>query len=384
MLTKRQEEVMQAYTDSNNNAVVAAKKLGMSKQGVQAAVNAVKLKLAKNGISDSMNLSDHVLPGHYVKGVSTLIDSDGKEKIRWIKSDTDKEHQEQIMKTMVEAMCEDIKPAKAVKPAPKKTDKDLLNMFIITDYHLGMYAWCEETNGMDWDIKKAEKFLYDWFVAAIEQAPDAHTAVFAQLGDFHHWDGMIPETNASKNSLDADTRIQKLIRVAIRVTRRVIALLLSKHKHVHVLMCEGNHDEASSARDREMWPVLYENEPRITVDKSVFPFYSYEWGATSLFWHHGHKKNHKQVPQVFMTHFRELYGRTKYSYGHTGHMHHELVDGSGPIHMTQHNTLAPNDSYSGKLGFGSDQRSQVVTYHKEFGRVGIVEVGPQIFMDKLK
>ena len=383
MLTKRQEEVMQAYTDSNNNAVAAAKKLGMSKQGVQAAVNAVKLKLAKNGIGDSMDLSGHVLPGQYVKGVSTLIDSDGKEKIRWVKTDVDKEHQEQVMKAAIEAMCEDIKPLKAVK-APKKTAEDLLNMFLITDYHMGMYAWKEETRGIDWDIKKAETILYSWFSAAIIESPDAHTAIFAQLGDFLHWDGLDAKTPNSGHPLDADTRIQKVIRVCIRVIRRIITLLLTKHKKVHVIMAEGNHDEVGSAWLREFLSVLYENEPRVTVDISAFPYYGFKWGDTSLFFHHGHKRNGKQLVEALTTHFRELIGNTKYSYAHKGHLHSKEVITVGPMQLTQHTTLSPNDAYSGKLGFGDGMKAEVITYCKKTGWHGDRGYGLNLFMDKLK
>ena len=38
-----------------------------------------------------------------------------------------------------------------------------------------------------------------------------------------------PQTPAHRNLLDADTRFPKLVRVAIRVLRRVIRMLLAKH-----------------------------------------------------------------------------------------------------------------------------------------------------------
>jgi hypothetical protein len=55
-------------------------------------------------------------------------------------------------------------------------------------------------------------------------------------------------------------------------------MLLAKHKNVHVILAEGNHDMASSVWLRTMFKALYENEPRITVDDSALPYYAHEFG----------------------------------------------------------------------------------------------------------
>ena len=106
-----------------------------------------------------------------------------------------------------------------------------MNCYVITDYHLGALSWGEET-GADWDLKIAEDTLVAWFSRAIEQSPAAETALLAQISDFLHWDGFDPVTPAHRNLLDADTRFPKLVRVAIRVLRRVIRMLLAKHPKV--------------------------------------------------------------------------------------------------------------------------------------------------------
>src|SRR5690606_27072079 len=163
----------------------------------------------------------------------------------------------------------------------------------------------------------AEDTLVGWFGAAIAQAPDSHTGVFAQLGDLLHWDGIQAVTPTSGHVLDADTRFQKLVRVAISVIRRVTAMLLQKHERVVLLMAEGNHDLASSAWLRELFAALYADEPRIEVITRPDPYYCIEHGRTSLFFHHGHKKRMDSLETVFIAKFREVFGRTKHSYAHT-------------------------------------------------------------------
>lgn len=311
--------------------------------------------------------------GQRLKGASTLTDlRTGTPVLQWIKSTEDSEAQQAAMEAAIRAMGEKI-PRERPRAAPARTRADLANCYVLTDFHLGMLAWAEET-GDDWDTGIAENMLVDWFAAAIAQSPDAELGVFAQLGDFLHWDGMDAVTPASKHLLDADTRFQKLVRVAIRAIRRIIGMLLVKHQRVHVLMAEGNHDPASSIWLREWLAAVFENEPRITVDVSPDPYYCVEHGATALFFHHGHKRKPAQVDTVFAAKFREVFGRTKHAYAHLGHMHHVDVKETNLMIVEQHQTLAASDAYASRGGWMSGRSAQVITYSRVHGEVGRVRV----------
>jgi len=318
--------------------------------------------------------------GYYVKGVSTLQDAEGNVKVRWVKTDLDKERALELMREVVSAMASEIQPERAVTRSISDTRADLLNCYILTDYHLGMYAWGEET-GADWDIQIAEDLLVDWFAIAIEQAPPAKVGIFAQLGDFLHWDGMDAVTPTSNHLLDADTRFQLVVRVAIRVVRRIIRMLLDKHERVHVIMGEGNHDPASSVWLRELMHSLYAEESRVTVDTSVDPYYCYEHGKTSLFFHHGHKRKPKNVDHVFASKFREVFGRTQFSYAHLGHLHNNTSEETNLMEVEQHRTLASPDAYAVRGGWGSGREAKVITYHAEYGQTGRITISPDMVRD---
>lgn len=313
-----------------------------------------------------------------VKAVSTLVDlRTGQPVLEWVKTDEDRAAQEAIMRAALKAMAEKL-PREKARPGPTHTVPALLNCYVLTDYHLGMLAWGEET-GADWDTNIAEALLVEWFSAAIAQAPRAGTAVFAQLGDFLHWDGMDAVTPASKHLLDADGRFTKLVRVAIRVVRRIIGLLLARHERVVVLMAEGNHDPASSIWLREWLAATFEDEPRITVETSPDPYYCVEHGATALFFHHGHKRKPANVDAVFAAKFREVFGRTKHAYAHMGHMHHVDVKETSLMVVEQHQTLAAPDAYASRGGWMSGRSAQVITYHDVHGEVGRVRLSSSMF-----
>lgn len=341
--------------------------VGVAERNIMGMCKRLKDRAAKQGYSPEHDMVHTVPDGYRVKGTSTLY-KDGEPALQWVKSDIDNERQMQLMREAIEALNEEIKPEPKVK-GPKVKKTDLCNLYVITDYHAGMLAWHEET-GADWDLQIAEDILVKWFAQAIEQSPQADVAVFAQLGDFLHFDSLEAVTPASRHILDADTRFQKLVRTTIRVIRRVIRMLLEKYPKVHVKWCDANHDPASSAWMREFLMALYDNEPRIDIDNSADTYYCFEWGKTALFFHHGHKRKVANVDSVFAAKFREVFGRTEHAYAHMGHYHSIDIKETNLMIVNQHRTLAAPDAYASRGGWMSGREAQVITYHKEFGQVG--------------
>ncbi len=315
--------------------------------------------------------------GHAIKGVSALVDANGQVIQQWVKTREDANNALEMLRITVDELKKDL-PKLDPAPAPHHVQENLCNQYTLTDLHLGMMAWAEETGDADYDLKIAEALVIDWFSAAIQCAPPAHTGILAQLGDLMHHDSHDSVTPENRNILDADSRLQKIIRVVIRVVRRVIGMLLSKHTHVHVIMAAGNHDPASSAWIRELLFAMYENEPRITIDRSPSVYYAFEWGKTALFYHHGNKRKINDVDTVFAGRFREMYGRCIKSYGHIGHHHNDEAKDSNLMKVERHRTLAASDAYSATGGWLSDRDAKVITYHKEYGEVARITLSPDM------
>lgn len=376
--TVRQLEILDAL-DKHGSFRKAAQALGVCAGTVQNAIEGLKKKASIHGYSPEHDMTRIVPDPFKVKGISTYYNKDGKPSGQWVKSTLDEQKAQLIMQEALEAMKEDI-PRLSPLPSPPQTNHQLCNCYVITDYHLGMLSWKEET-GEDWDIKIAETLLIRWFEQAISQSPNAHQAVFAQLSDFLHFDGMDAVTPASKHLLDVDTRFAKLVRSAIRVLRIVIDMLLAKHENVHIIMADANHDPVSQIWMREWFAVLYENEPRITVDKSPNPYNAFEWGKTALFFHHGHKRKVANVSEVFAGQFREMFGRTKYAYAHMGHLHSIDVKENNLMIVEQHRTLAPPDAYAARGGWLSGRDAKVITYSRHYGEVSRITINSDMLKD---
>lgn len=314
--------------------------------------------------------------------IAALTDGDGRIINQWQIATPDAQAQADAMRAAIEALKEDIPRAESIPPPASRTLSDLVNQFTITDAHFGCLSWHEET-GADYDLKIAEKLLIDWFSTAIALAPASETAILAQLGDFLHYDSYKSITPEHGHLLDSDTRFQKLVRVVIRTLRQIIQMLLEKHSRVHIIMADANHDPASGAWLREMFAAFYDSEPRVTVDNSASTYYAYEHGLTSLFYHHGHRKKIKVVDTVFAAKFREIFGRTKYSFGHTGHRHEDELFSSNLMKIEQHETLAAPDAYAANGGWLSNTRSaKVITYSKRYGKVSDLVISAQMAADE--
>ena len=303
-----------------------------------------------------------------VIGESRLTDDEGNTKLVWTKTSISQEEKLRVLREVVETLKEDIDPVKPTKKPKPFNNSNLCNQYTLTDYHLGMMAWDEES-GANWDIKIAENVLVKFFEVAIKNSPKCDKAIFAQLGDFLHWDGLDAVTPQNKHILDADTRYTKLVRVSIRVIKRVINMLLEKYQEVDVIMAEGNHDQASSVWLREMLADYYSEESRVNIETNPDPYYCNIWGKVLNFYHHGHKRGIKNIDSVFVAKFKKEFGNAEYIYGHLGHFHQQEKETNLMV-LERHRTLACKDAYASRGGYMSGRDSKVITYHKDYGEVG--------------
>jgi len=359
------------YEEHNHNATELAKSIGKAGRTVRGWIEKSRKIINNKGYD--------VPQTHFVKGYSTLYDGAGNIKQEWVKTDIEKQDAYEAIREAVENLTDEMPREKPVK-LPKINNNDLASCYVLTDYHLGQLSWGDEC-GEDWDMEIAYELINNWFGSAIKSAPNSHTGILCQLGDFLHWDGMEAVTPSSGHILDADSRFPKLVDLSIKALRIIIKMMLEKHKHVHVILAEGNHDMASSIWLRSLFTALFENDPRVTIDNTHSPFYCFEWGLTSLFFHHGHKKRIGQISTVFAGMYREVFGRTKYSYGHMGHLHHIDVKEDQLMVIEQHPTLSAKDAHSARGGYSSKRGANVVTYHKKYGEVSRMTIRPEMVME---
>lgn len=355
----------------------AAQKIGMAQSYLCERLKKLKMYAETRGYAPECGINDMPPHSQLLSGVSTLYDADGNVTARWVKLKADQEAMKSAILAAFEGMSDELPRAKPVS-APKITDESLCNLMVFTDYHFGQLAWHRE-GGANYNLRIAEQLMSDSFSYMIKAAPRAGTGIVCLQGDQIHIDGLLPLTPGHKNVLDADGRFSKIVAVVIRSVRRIVSQALAAHENVHLIICEGNHDEAGSVWLRQMFAALYEDEPRISVNDSEIPFYVYQHGETMLGFHHGHKVKNEQLPSLFAAQHAKVWGETKKRYAHCGHRHHVDEKEFSGMTVIQHPTLAARDAYAARGGWISDRAASVITYHEKFGQVGRVTVCPEMF-----
>jgi hypothetical protein len=380
--TPRQAELIDAINE-HGGLRAASRALGRAVSGFSQMLSSVKAKASLGGYSPDHDLNKPIAPGYVGKGHSTLyrVDKQTGEKrevLQWVKTKADEHARANMIEQAFLAASDELPRLPPLDP-PDLVLGQLLNLYTITDYHLGMQAWAAE-GGEDWDLVIAEMMLHKAFAQMVSSSPAAHKGVVNIQGDFLHTDGKTPVTPLHRHVLDASGRYAQMVHAAVRVMRRVVDMALARHTEVEVIFAEGNHDLEGSMWLRIMFAALYENEPRLTVNASELPFYVVRWGKVMLGIHHGHQVKNDALPLLFAAQYPTVWGETTKRYAHAGHRHHaETKEHSGMI-VEQHPTLSARDAYAARGGWIAERAARCITYHETFGEVGRTTVTPEMLV----
>ncbi len=383
-----------AYKEHGSYAK-AAKALGMSKEGLREYLVrnaqdgklgtepvlpgfAIKSIASKQGDAWVKQTREHgvvfeVPEGHVVKGVSALVDADGRVIQEWRKTGVGGNVVD-VAETL-KAAFENWTPAAPAVLGPQTTDSDLLTFTACNDWHAGMFSWAMET-GQNWDLKKAEKNIGDGIEDAISRSPNSKTMIVLGGGDLTHADNNENRTSRSKNILDVDGRHQKVVATAGRLMVRTIDAALRKSENVIVRNLKGNHDEETAPSIAWFLAAWYRNDPRVEVDLDQSLFFYRQHGLVMLAATHGHSAKLRDMPQIMAHRQPEMWGSTRYRYAHGFHVHHSskyATEGGGVI-MESHQAPIPQDAWHYGSGFLSGRSLQTITYHKDYGEVSRVRV----------
>ena len=356
----------------------AANILGKDRSNLRRDIKALQRNAAKRGYSPDHQMTHPVPEGFVAKGISTYYNQAGEVTGQWVKSASDRERQVEILIERLEQGSSNFTPFLPTE-INHETDENLLSLLTITDFHLGMYSWSDET-GDDWDVAIARDVFLNSINDMISACPKSEVGVLNQLGDFLHFDSLSAITPASGHLLDADTRYGKLVDMSMEVMTEAIKIMLKRFKKVIVVQAEGNHDMAGSVWLRKHIKHMFSEDPRGEVMDIEFPYYAMLWGEIMLAFHHGHKMKMGQLQKLFSSEprYRAIWGAAKHSYIHTGHMHHErVVEDAGAI-VEQHPTLSGRDAYAARGGWVSQRGAKVITYHKTEGETHRFTVRPRI------
>lgn len=373
--TDRQREYLSAI-ERVGTVRGAAADLGLNESTIRISLKSLRKRAIRQGYSPDHDMTHTVPDGFQVKGVSTFYNADGVPTAQWVKSQADRERQDELMREAVEALCKDVKPVRSIK-GPKGTLSSLMSAYPVGDHHIGMLSWHEET-GADYDTPKSEDLLIGAMDYLVDAAPKSRVGAVILLGDFLHYDSFQAVTPQNRNLLDADGRYPKMVRVAMRTVRYAISKALKKHDEVVVIVSGGNHDPSSMVFLREALSCLYENEPRVRVDGEPTAFHYLRFGKVLIGVHHGDRVKPEQMPLLMAQDRAKDWGETTHRYCYSGHIHHDKVRDVGGVRVESFRVLPPTDAWAHNAGYRSGRDMKRIDIHAEHGEVARQLVTPEM------
>lgn len=360
------------------NRLMRAAERGLSGTRPVMPGYAIKSVSSKDGDAWIKQVKEHgeaydIPDGHSIKGESALVDAEGRIIQKWVK--TRAEASATDIAERLKIAFADYAPIATTQPAPVAFADDLLTLIPCNDWHVGMFAWAQETDS-NWDLKISERVIGRGIEDAIARSPASGIAVVLGGGDLTHADNNKNQTARSANQLDVDGRHSKVVETAGRLMARTIDAALRNNAHVIVRILKGNHDEETAPAIAWFLYAWYRNEPRVTVDLDKSIFWHYRFGSVMLAATHGHEAKLKDLPSI-MAHRRAAdWGASKFRYGHGFHIHHQskyATEGGGVV-CESHQAPIPQDAWHFGAGFLSGRSLQTITYHKDYGEVSRVRV----------
>jgi hypothetical protein len=160
--TPRQIQVLDAIQRNGGNVTAAARELRVAHQSLGNVLKAIRKRAAVQGYAPDYDKTIEIPDPFILKGTSTMykVNADGSKtaRVQWVKDRLDADQQRAMLEAAIQEAIKDLPSEKPVIRDLSTHSSDLLNMCVITDYHMGARAWAPET-GSDWNLEIAEDTL---------------------------------------------------------------------------------------------------------------------------------------------------------------------------------------------------------------------------------
>jgi transposase-like protein len=311
--------------------------------------------------------------GHVVKGESAFIDAEGRVIAKWVKTREGERSVEDTV-AIVQKAFEAWAPAAPAIIVPAECNDEMLTVYPLCDWHLGLFAWGRETAGPDWDLTIARRVLLGAVRDVIEQSPRSRTAVVLGLGDLLHADNASNQTERSKHVLDVDTRYGKCLETLCDILAETVDAVAGKHADVEVAFKPGNHDPVSTSAITQALRMYFRQSAHVAVETSPDPFYWKRFGVNLIGGVHGDKAKIPQLPMIMANRRKLDWAETSTRHMHSGHIHHDTVREIDGVHVFSHRAPVAQDAFHAAHGFLSGRSMKSFAYHAEKGAKGHTEI----------
>ena len=228
------------------------------------------------------------------------------------------------------------------KDIPININEDITMLINIADLHLNKYS-------KDYNNEIALE-RYNQAINYFISNKNSNNCILVVGEDYFNID-TINKTTTKGTPQDTETDIYKMFELGLRNLITQIDKLSENFDNVKIILIQGNHDKLLSYLLVKAIEQRTFEKNNVSIDSQISNRKYITVGNSLIGLGHLDTENKKQKQFLMQNEEKELYGKSKYNYFISGHLHNYSVEEIGGVHYIRLPSLSGTDNWHNEMGF---------------------------------
>lgn len=246
------------------------------------------------------------------------------------------------------------------RPILNKRD-NIENMILIdiADLHLNKFS-------DDYDMEMA-KTRFNNAIDTFLSYASAEECIFVIGEDYFNID-TINKTTTKGTPQDTEVDVYKMFDFGLKLMIETLHTLSVFFDKVNVILIQGNHDKLLSYMLVKALEQYNFEKGNIVFNSEIKSRKYIEYGNSLIGLGHLDTENKKQKQFLMQNEVKEVYGKSKYNYFISGHLHNYSVEEVGGIQYIRLPSLSGSDNWHNEMGYITQTKGAIaIEFNKDRG-----------------
>ena len=232
----------------------------------------------------------------------------------------------------------------------KRDNNENMILIDIADLHLNKFS-------DDYDMEMA-KTRFNNAIDTFLSYTSADECIFVIGEDYFNID-TINKTTTKGTPQDTEVDVYKMFDFGLKLMIETLHILSEFFNKVSVILIQGNHDKLLSYMLMKALEQYNFEKGNIIFNSEIKNRKYIEYGNSLIGLGHLDTENKKQKQFLMQNEVKEMYGKSKYNYFISGHLHNYSVEEVGGIQYIRLPSLSGSDNWHNEMGYITQTKSAI-------------------------
>lgn len=238
-------------------------------------------------------------------------------------------------------------------------DSENMILIDIADLHLNKFS-------DDYDMEMA-KTRFNNAINTFLNGTSAEECIFVIGEDYFNID-TINKTTTKGTPQDTEVDVYRMFDFGLKLMIETLHTLSVFFDKVNVILIQGNHDKLLSYMLVKALEHYNFEKGNIVFNSEIKSRKYIEYGNSLIGLGHLDTENKKQKQFLMQNEVKEMYGKSKYNYFISGHLHNYSVEEVGGIQYIRLPSLSGSDNWHNEMGYITQTKSAIaIEFNKDRG-----------------